>query len=78
MRIVEKFFELQFAGCYFHLYHAKEALKNKEYISGMTFINIASLAFAKSLADWKAPDAVTMNFLERKVLPKVLPKGVKT
>lgn len=30
----------------FHHY-AKEALKNKEYKSGLTFVNLANLAFAR-------------------------------
>lgn len=52
------------------LYYAKEALKNKEYKSGLVFINFGHLAFAKALADWEAPDTLPDDFFDRKVLPK--------
>lgn len=43
--------ELELSGVYTYLYYAKEALKNKEYISGMIFANIASMAFTVKMKE---------------------------
>jgi hypothetical protein len=47
----KRWLELELSGVYWNLYHAKEALKNKEYISGMVFINLASMAFTVKMKE---------------------------
>jgi len=47
----KQWIEMELLGVYFHLYHAKEALKNKEYQSGMTFANLSSMALTMKLKE---------------------------
>jgi len=47
----KQWIEFELSTVYWNLFHAKEALKNKEYISGHVFANLASMAFTVKMKE---------------------------